>query len=121
MEKLKIGTYIKCNGDVYEIIGINAFGYKVSVINPTDDDYATSIGFNASFTVIDNPKRAKLKEYYYYLDDVFDVHREIELYCGRDNTRYERGNYFLTKEDAIEASYSMEEACKEIKKIINNG
>ena len=120
---LEIGTYIKYNGDVYKIIGTDAFGYKVSIVNPTEDGYITKIGFKSSFAVLNNyKKRAELKEYYYYLDDVLDVHREIELYCGRDNTRYERGNYFLTKEDAIEASYSIEEAYKNVQEIIiNNG
>lgn len=39
---------------------------------------------------------------YYFIDDEFSVFRGIEEYTDLDNTRYEIGNYFSTKEEAKE-------------------
>ena len=51
--KLTIGTHIRYNGDEYKIVGNDEVGYKVKVINPTGEDYATHISYKAPFEILE--------------------------------------------------------------------
>lgn len=46
--------------------------------------------------------RAEEDDYYFYIDDKFKITETLELFYSEDNTRYEIGNYFKTKEIAEE-------------------
>ena len=53
-ERLNVGTIIRYNGDNYSIIGYDNIGYNVKVINPSDDEYATHISYNASIQIVND-------------------------------------------------------------------
>lgn len=44
--------------------------------------------------------RAKNGEAYFFINDLFSVQRDRDLYSDVDDIRYEVGNYFETKEIA---------------------
>jgi len=46
--------------------------------------------------------RAEDGNYYYHVDDEFIIQKEVEDYMILDNNRYNIGNYFRTKEEALE-------------------
>lgn len=57
------------------------------------------------------PKRWRAEDgnYYYHVDDEFIIQKEVEDYMILDNNRYNIGNYFRTKEEALEYAEYMKQ------------
>lgn len=53
------------------------------------------------FNIVELPQwRAKKEQFYYYISDSCKVHWDREIQDILDDSRYECGNYFKTKEEA---------------------
>lgn len=46
--------------------------------------------------------RANFDEKYWFINNVFKTQSDFDSYCGDDSARYERGNYFQSKNEAEE-------------------
>ena len=57
--------------------------------------------------------RAKEGEYFYYIDFLFEPERTIETFVEGDDAIYKSGNYFETKEEALEYAKYMKKCSLE--------
>lgn len=62
----------------------------------------------------DNIPRAKKYDYYYYINDLFEICKEMEAKSQYDEQRQLNHNYFLNKEHAIRVRDKLQESIMEL-------
>ena len=85
--KFKVGNVIKYFGDIYEITGINQYGYDVSVIEYRDqEDVKTGLGRNVEhiMELIVEYRENKEKKFYpvFRVDVCFSGYAMEDVYIG---------------------------------------